>query len=154
MQMGGLMGSYSDSTRSADRASYRLHGGPPGAAPAPASYGGTLTVESIARAQQFDGSFPVSSDFIRLLTGAPSTPALPGELVALSGSEQVKQIIWVTVLVLAALAKKFAKDKDSWEMLAEKSSEFVETSLVSMGVDGGNAVTVTNQLKTTAARNV
>ena len=123
--------------------------------PASASYGGgTLTVESIARAQQFDGSFPVSGDFIHLLTRTSSTPALPGELAALSGSEQAKQTIWVTVIVLAVLAKKFGKDKDSWEMLAEKSSEFVETSLVSMGVDGGNAATVIKQLKTAAARNV
>jgi hypothetical protein len=105
------------------------------------SYGG------IARAQQFDGGFPVTSDFICLLTGSSSAPALPGELAVLSGSEQEKQIIWVTVLVLAVLAKKFAGDKDSWEMLAEKSTEFVETSLVSMGVDSGNAVTVINQLK-------
>ena len=120
----------------------------------PASYGGTLTIESIARAQQFDGGFPVSSDFIHLLTGSPSTPALPGELAVLNGSEQAKQIIWVTVLVLAVLAKKFAKDKDSWEMLAEKSSEFVETSLVSMGVDSGNAVMVTDQLKMAATRNI
>jgi len=122
--------------------------------PRQASDPGTLTVESIARAQQFDGSFPVNSDFIRLLTGSSSTPALPGELAVLSGSEQAKQIIWVTVLVLAVLAKKFAKDKDSWEMLAEKSSEFVETSLVLMGVDRGNAVTVTGQLEAAAASNI
>ena len=122
--------------------------------PAPASHGGTLTVEAIARAQQFDGGFPVSSDFIRLLTGSSSAPSLPGELAALSGSSQEKQIIWVTVLVIAVLAKKFGGDKDSWEMLAEKSTEFVETSLVSMGVDSGNAVTVINQLKTAAARSV
>jgi len=127
---------------------------PYGGTPAPASYGGTLTVESIARAQQFGGGFPVSSDFIRLLTGSSSAPPLPSELAVLSGSVQVKQIIWVTVLVLAVLAKKFAGDKDSWEMLAEKSCEFVETSLVSMGVDSGNVVMVTNQLKTAAARNV
>jgi hypothetical protein len=120
----------------------------------PASYGDTLTVESIARAQQFDGGFPMSGDFIRLLTGSSSTLTLPGELAVLSGSEQAKQIIWVTVLVLAVLAKKFAKDKDSWEMLAEKSSEFVETSLVSMGVDHGNAVMVIDQLNMAAARNI
>ena len=119
--------------------------------PAPSSYGG---VEAIARAQQFDGGFPVSSDFIRLLTGSSSAPSLPGELAALSGSSQEKQIIWVTVLVIAVLAKKFGGDKDSWEMLAEKSMEFVETSLVSMGVDSGNAVTVINHLKTAAARSV
>lgn len=123
-----------------------------GAVPAPTSHGGTLTIESIARAQQFDGGFPVSSDFIRLLIGSSSAPALPGELAALGGSQQEKQIIWVTVLVLAVLAKKFTGDKDSWEMLAEKSTEFVETSLASMGVD--NAVTVINQLKAAAVRNV
>jgi hypothetical protein len=116
--------------------------------------GGTLTVESIARAQQFDGGFLMSSDFIRLLIGSSSAPALPGELAALSGSQQEKQIIWVTVLVLAVLAKKFTGDKDSWEMLAEKSTEFVEIGLASMGVDRGNVVTVINHLKTAAASNV
>jgi len=146
MQMGGFGGAVALS------ASYQSP--PPQAQSRQASDPGTLTVESIARAQQFDGSFPVNSDFIRLLTGSSSTPALPGELTGLGGSEQAKQIIWVTVLVLAVLAKKFAKDKDSWEMLAEKSSEFVETSLVSMGVDRGNAVMVTGQLKVVAARNI
>lgn len=126
----------------------------PAFAPAPASYGGNLTVESIARAQQFDGGFPVSSDFVHLLTRSPSVPALPRELAALDGSEQEKQIIWVTVLVLAVLAKKFAGDKDSWEMLAEKSTEFVETRLVSLGLSSGDAVTVIHQLKTAAARYV
>ena len=158
------MTAYSSSARLTDAESTTLFNSAPrmryAASPTsaavltPDSYGSTLTIESIARAQQFDGGFPVSGDFIRLLIGSSSAPALPGELAALSGSQQEKQNIWVTVLVLAVLAKKFAGDRESWEMLAEKSTEFVETSLASMGVDSGNAVTVINQLKTAATRNV
>jgi len=96
----------------------------------------TLTVEWIARSQKFDGSFPTTSDFLSLLLGSATLPALPSELTTCSGTEEVKDSVWVTLLTLAVLEKRFASEKDAWELLAEKSIRFVETVLAGALVTG------------------
>ena len=95
-----------------------------------------LSVEWIARSQMFDGSFPTTSDFPSLLLGSATLPALPSELIACSGPKEVKGSVWVTLLTLAVLEKKFASEKDAWELLAEKSIQFVETALAGALVTG------------------
>ena len=97
----------------------------------------SLTVEWIARSQKFDGSFPTTSDFLSVLLGSATLPALPSGLITCSGAKEAKDSIWVTVLTLAVLEKRFASDKDAWELLAEKSIRFVETVLAG-GVVTGN----------------
>lgn len=112
------------------------------------------TVELIACDQRFDGSFPVRNSFIALLTGSASAPPLPTEFTNITGSEQEKQSIWVTLLALAVLAKHLPEDKVTWIMLAEKAENFVRRSLVSLGVDGASVTPVVNGLKKAAAKYV
>ena len=95
-----------------------------------------LTVEWIARSQKFDGSFPTTSDFLSLLLGSATLPALPSGLTTCSGPKEVKDTVWATLLTIAVLEKRFASEKDAWELLAEKSNQFVETVLVGALVTG------------------
>ena len=112
----------------------------------------TPTVGAIADAQEFDGSFPVNADFIRLLTGSSSMPSLPDDLAALPGSGQDKQTIWVTLLALAVFAKNLPEDEDSWTMLAEKAERFIRASLGSLGVDATGVTAMVTQLKRAVAK--
>lgn len=95
-----------------------------------------LSVEWIARNQKFDGSFPTTSDFLSLLLRLATLPALPSGLIACSGPKEVKDSVWVTFLTLAVLERKFAGEKDAWQLLAEKSTQFVETALAGGLVTG------------------
>lgn len=112
------------------------------------------TVEFIADAQRFDGSFPINDAFIRLLTGASSIPSLPDDLTALPGLLQDKQTIWVALLALAVFAKNLPEDEVSWTMLAEKAESFVRTSLASLGVDATGINPMVSRLKRAAAKYV
>ncbi len=112
------------------------------------------TVESIALAQRFDGSFSVNDDFIRLLTGSSSIPSFPDDLTALTGLEQDKQAIWIALLALAVFAKNLPEDEVSWTILAEKAEGFVISSLVSLGVDATGVTAMVSRLKRAAAKYV
>ncbi|KAG8840682.1 hypothetical protein FRB91_005777, partial [Serendipita sp. 411] len=89
----------------------------------------TLSVESIARAQKFDGSFPSDDGHLWLIAGADGLSRardIPPALVRLAGGgigaqAATKKLIWATVLTIVCLQKKFGAEKDSWEMLAEKA---------------------------------
>ena len=96
---------------------------------------GPLTLESIARAQQFDGSFPHDPTFLTKVCSGKPIPALPAVLANATGDANVKEVIWATVLVLACLKRVFVGEKDSWEMMAEKATTFVEDALVDIGAD-------------------
>jgi hypothetical protein len=101
---------------------------------------GPLTLESIVRAQQFNGSFPNDQTFLAQICGNKQAPSMPAALRDAEGkgrTESVKLDIWATVLVLACLRRKFAAEKDSWEIVAEKALVFVENALGGIGV--GNA---------------
>jgi hypothetical protein len=93
-------------------------------------------LESIARAQQFDGSFPSNPDWVARVCGKQTVPTMPAALSALTGDVGVKERIWATVLLLACLKRKFGSEKDSWEMMAEKANGWVEDELSAMGADG------------------
>ena len=108
---------------------------PSGAPPAPAP-ALALTIEWIARSQKFDGSFPTTSDFLSPLLGSATLPALPSGLTTYTGSKEVKDSVWVTLLTLEVLEKRFASEKAAWELLAEKSIQFVETVLAGALVTG------------------
>lgn len=112
------------------------------------------TVKLISEYQQFDGSFPVRDDFITLLTGSTSAPPLPADFAAITGLEQEKQVIWITMVALAVFAKNLPEDEDSWGMLAEKAETFVSTRLESLGVDTASVSAMVNRLKRAAAKYV
>jgi hypothetical protein len=61
---------------------------------------------------------------------------MPATLNGLTGDINIKGTIWVTVLVVACLRHKFGTEKDSWEMMAEKASGWIEDTLSGMGADG------------------
>ena len=121
-------------------------------APAPVA---ALTVENLARAQGFDGSFPSTEHHMQFLFGmsSSSTPeTLPASLAALSCAEEVKKTLWSTILTLACLDKTFKDEKDAWEMLAEKATEFVLGVLESeCGLSVKDAQRLVMELETTAA---
>ncbi|KAG8840860.1 hypothetical protein FRB91_005603, partial [Serendipita sp. 411] len=89
----------------------------------------TLSVESIARAQNFDGSFPSDDGHLWLIVGADGLSRardIPPALDRLAGGgigaqAATKKLIWATMLTIICLQKKFGAEKDSWEMLAEKA---------------------------------
>lgn len=103
-----------------------------------ASSVGPITIESLARAQSFDGSFPSTEQFLKSLKGGQAVPAQPTELANLGGDQNVKASIWATILTLACLQKSFSNDKDAWEMLAEKARDYIEGALGDLGVDAGS----------------
>jgi len=49
--------------------------------------------------------------------------------------ESISNEVWITAIVIGLLAKKFAKDKDLWELVANKAKNFVKTKLVKMDYD-------------------
>ena len=49
--------------------------------------------------------------------------------------ESISNEVWITAIVIGILAKKFAKDKDLWELVANKAKNFVKTNLVKMDYD-------------------
>lgn len=96
-----------------------------------------LTLETIAREQQFNGGFFYEPGFLGVVYGGvQAIPTLPALLADLAGDAGVKQDIWATVLVLACLKRVFGGEKDSWEMMAEKATGFVEDALNGMRADG------------------
>lgn len=112
-----------------------------------------LTVERIARSQKFDGSFPTTSDFLTLLLGSATLPALPSGLTTCSSPKEIQESVWVTLLTLAVLEKRFASENAAWELLAEKSIRFVETVLAG-GLVTGNVGEFVAGLRGEAAKHV
>ncbi|KAG8819565.1 hypothetical protein FRC19_009686 [Serendipita sp. 401] len=128
-------------------------------APAASSSQQTLSVESIARAQKFDGSFPSDDNHLRFVLGADGLSKareLPPALKQLAGGgsnaqDATKKLIWATVLTIICLQKKFGAEKDSWEMLADKAREYIEKELIDLGLEESNVTTTVNELETAAS---
>jgi hypothetical protein len=88
-----------------------------------------LSVESLARAQAFDGSYSPSPNLCRLFDGNDSLPAMPAALQTLAVNEHAKEALWCTTLVLAVLRVKFADEQDIWETFAEKALNWIKDTL-------------------------
>jgi hypothetical protein len=102
-----------------------------------ANSAGPVTLESIVRAQQFNGSFPNDQAFLAQICGNKPAPSMPAALRDAKGkgrTESVKLEIWATVLVLVCLRRNFAAERDSWEIIAEKAMVFVKYALGGIGV--------------------
>ncbi|KIM28456.1 hypothetical protein M408DRAFT_308375 [Serendipita vermifera MAFF 305830] len=89
------------------------------------------TLETIARAQKFDGSFPNDFAFIRSMFGTRSIPAVPQDLELTKAYLNRKADVWATILVLAYLRHALNNQQSSWEMMAAKATRFVQNSLLS-----------------------
>ncbi|CAG8554652.1 5743_t:CDS:2 [Acaulospora colombiana] len=111
-----------------------------------------ITVEALARAQRFDGSFPLVIDHIAMLFKTPSAhlaiPTIPAALMRLTGDEMIKETIWATMLTLACMEKRLAAQKDVWEFIADKAREYVHEELRHLyGPASGDQTSVNSLVK-------
>jgi hypothetical protein len=84
------------------------------------------TIESLARAQSFDGSFIGSPALFQLLVQQPQAPATP---TALGAADTRRETVWCTLLCVAYLETRFSDEKDVWSMIVEKAMAWVEETL-------------------------
>jgi hypothetical protein len=120
------------------------------AAPKPLGVSLSLSVESLARAQKFDGSFPTDPQHISLITSG-GTLSLPSTLNDLDGDEGTKEAIWVTLLTIACMEKRLASEKDVWEFLADKARDYVFVTLQTLCKDSARAEVLTKELMAAAS---
>ncbi|PVF91425.1 hypothetical protein CPB86DRAFT_337417 [Serendipita vermifera] len=114
--------------------------------PAPTS----LSVESLARAQKFDGSFPTDSRHISLVTSGGSL-SLPSALSGLGGPEETRKAVWATFLTIACLEKRLAGEKDVWEFLADKARDYISATLQDLCKDAAKAEALMKELTAAAS---
>ncbi|EJD48276.1 hypothetical protein AURDEDRAFT_113100 [Auricularia subglabra TFB-10046 SS5] len=98
-------------------------------APVPAT-SASVTLASVARAQQFDGGF-TTLDVLKLATRPPPPPGFIGEAE-----------VWNTVLALAFLQTHFKAldEREAWSFMGDKAREFVLDTVVDvMGIDQAKA---------------
>eukprot|EP00093_Oithona_nana_P012859 12859.XXX_910098_907486_1 [CDS] Oithona nana genome sequencing. len=81
-------------------------------------------LEALIDLQLANGSFKYGSGL-----------GLSEEELKKSCPESISNEVWMTAYVIGLLAKKFAKDKDLWELVANKAKNFVKTKLVKMDYD-------------------
>jgi len=97
-----------------------------------------LSISSLARTQQFDGSFPATDSFIIADLQLGTVPVPPPQLV---GGE-VKQAVWNTILALAVIKKRFStpEERIACEFMEDKAKEWIlETIVDELGVAGDEA---------------
>ena len=116
---------------SAPSKSIRMESGPQHTA----TQSGPPTIEEVARAQSFDGSFDGSPGFYTTISTKNMSGSAPSTLKGLPGVEDsIKAKVWATAVALAYLRKQFANDEDSWSLLAEKAHDYVVGVLGSTGL--------------------
>jgi len=81
-------------------------------------------LEALIELQLANGSFKYGSGL-----------GISEEELKKSCPESISNEVWMTAYVIGLLAKKFAKDKDLWELVANKAKNFVKTKLVKMDYD-------------------
>ncbi|CAG7847242.1 SubName: Full=Related to Vault poly[ADP-ribose] polymerase {ECO:0000313/EMBL:CCA69385.1} [Serendipita indica DSM 11827] len=117
---------------------------PPAPMPAP------LTIATIARSQEFDGSFKSDPVTIQLLLSRKAIPSTPNTLEVLTGPE--RETVWMTLLVLCVL-ERFSSEEEraSWHLLAEKANEYVSEVLMDLGIQKGEVEKMLGKLKEDAS---
>lgn len=80
------------------------------------------TIDTIARAQEFDGSFLDCS--VLFEKAMPAMLLMPPEI--LQCDDGVKTILWCTALCVSWLERYFKDEEDVWFMLAEKARMYVK----------------------------
>ena len=109
-------------------------------APAPVPL--SISIETIARAQEFNGAFKAT--IFSTLQVSHLTRSFPSSLIGLTGlSDEAKEIVWATAVALAFLEKRFGGDQDSWTLLADKAREFAIGGIASgQGLNRNNVETL------------
>lgn len=81
-------------------------------------------LEALIDLQLANGSFKYGSGFD--VTEEELKKACP---------QSISHEAWITAYVIGLLAKKFANQKDLWELVANKAKNFVKSQLVKMDYD-------------------
>jgi hypothetical protein len=115
----------------------------PNAVAAPATPG--LSVEVLARAQKFDGSFPSNPGHISMVTSG-GNPPLPRSLSSMRNGKELHAVIWVTLLTVACMGKYLANEREVWEFLAEKARDYVSATLQNLCKDSNLAKALMKEL--------
>jgi len=105
--------------------------------PEPQRQATELSISSLARAQQFDGSFPATDSFVIADLQLGSVPAPPPQLVG----NDVKQAVWNTILALAVIKRRFStpEERSACEFMEDKAKEWIlETIVDELGVAAGD----------------
>jgi hypothetical protein len=113
----------------------------------------TLSIESLAREQAFEGSFLPSPGLFHLLIGDQSqslfestmTTALKSldDLPASAAkSMHLKRKIWTTLLVIAYLQVNFTAEEDAWSIFSEKAILWTGNALAQFSLDGNQVYEV------------
>ncbi|PVF97081.1 hypothetical protein CPB86DRAFT_735500 [Serendipita vermifera] len=110
----------------------------------------SLSIEALARAQEFDGSFPSTPQHIQMVTSGDN-PSLPSALADLGNDEAIKKMIWVTLLTIACMERRFAGERVVWEFLADKAKDYVLDMLQTLCQDTRRVESLMREL--TAAAN-
>jgi hypothetical protein len=108
-----------------------------------------LSVEALARAQEFDGSFRSSPQHVQMVASG-GNPPVPQALAGLSGDEGTKRAVWATLLTIACMEKRLAGEKDVWEFLADKARDYILATLQNLCQDSGQAESLMKELTTAA----
>lgn len=109
----------------------------------------TLSLATIAKAQNFDGIFYNTPETVRLLLQGNDLPPLPGHVGDLDLASQEKDAIWVTCIALAVLEKNFTnpEERTAWSLLASKAMDAVNDILIDAGLGGENTKELVERLK-------
>ena len=84
-------------------------------------------LDSLARLQQFDGSFLLNDSFLKLLQFATESDSRSSlSLAKLSTNELHNDLVVATLLAIRFMHAKLANLKDAWETMAEKAAEWLE----------------------------
>jgi hypothetical protein len=103
------------------------------------------SVEALARAQKFDGSFPSNPEHMRMVTSG-GNPPLPGSLSSMRNRKELHAVIWVTLLTVACMEKHLADEREVWEFLAEKARDYVSATLQNICKDSNLANALMKEL--------
>lgn len=115
----------------------------------------SLTLSSIAKAQDFDGGFKGTENNIKFLlqgSGKENVP-IPSTLDTVKNiSAEDKATVWTTIIALAVLGKRFSsnEERSAWNLLAEKANEFITGVLSDAGLGSAEVEQLISKLKTEA----
>ena len=99
------------------------------------------TVESLARSQHFNGSFPLSAVSEFLNTPSPAAPlSLSLIFPNANGTDEAaeQESIWSTVVVVVYLRTRFVQEREAWEVMEEKAIEYIRVILGERGLADGD----------------
>ena len=112
------------------------------AQPSPSRADLSLTLSSVIKAQQANGSWKLDSTLAQLLkkTAKELEEGSPTEVKGSMAS------IWATILVLSLLKKEFSSQQEEWELIAMKAESWLGKQALPSGVSKANLVAAADKL--------